>query len=88
MRYKIKIKHRGENVGMSRCWFVKRSNVVGFQMHREDGAAYENIIFSRFGTYVYADTSYYLRGHRYKNRYTWRNALKYKSYSKNNKGMI
>ena len=41
MRYKVKIKHQGENVGITRWWLVKRSNVVGFQMHREDGPAVE-----------------------------------------------
>lgn len=86
MRYKVKIKHLGENAGITRWWLVKRSNVVGFQMHREDGPANETVIFYKHGNYV--DNRYYLRGHQYRKRHTWHNALKYKSYSKNNKGMI
>ena len=87
MRYKVRIKHHGENVGITRWWFVKRSNVVGFQMHREDGPANEYVIFYKSGD-RYVDNRYYLRGHQYRKRRTWHNALKYKSYSKNNKGMI
>lgn len=86
MRYKVKIRHN-EGFNIVRLWFVKRSNVVGFQMHREDGPATQFVRFYKSGG-CYVDNCYYLRGHKYKNRLTWHNALKYKSYSKNNKGMI
>jgi hypothetical protein len=87
MRYKVKIKYNGENIGITRWWLVKRSNVVGFQMHREDGPAHEHIIFYKSGN-CYVNNYYYLRGHQYRKKHTWENALMYKSYSKNNRGMI
>lgn len=91
MRYKVKIRH-SEGLNVARFWFVKRSNVVGFQLHREDGPATQFVRFYKYGSvtssYAYIDNYYYLRGHKYKNRHTWKNALVYKSYSKNNKGMI
>ena len=84
MRYVVNIKCTGEGGIISRWWEVKRSNVVGFQLHREDGPAKEVIILR----YNWIDRGYYLRGHEYRNRITWKNALAYKKYSKNNKGMI
>jgi hypothetical protein len=82
MRYKVRIKNGGYHV--FRTWLVKRSNVVGFQLHREEGPAVENLSI----TSKILRTSYYLRGYKYRHSGTWRNALKYKSYSKNNRGMI
>ena len=44
MRYKVKIRHN-EGLNIARFWFVKRSNVVGFQLHREDGPATQFVRF-------------------------------------------
>ena len=79
MRYVVNIKCTGEGGSIRRWWQVKRSNVVGFQLHREDGPAKEVISLH----YKWIDRSYYLRGHEYRNRTTWQNALPYKKYSKN-----
>jgi hypothetical protein len=87
MRYKVKIKYNGENIGITRWWLVKRSNVVGFQKHREDGPADEYVIFYKSGNRC-VNNYYYLRGHQYRKKRIWKNALIYKSYSKNNRGMI
>ena len=66
MRYVVNIKCTGEGGSIRRWWQVKRSNVVGFQLHREDGPAKEVISLH----YKWIDRSYYLRGHEYRNRFT------------------
>jgi hypothetical protein len=84
MRYVVNIKCTGEGGSIHRWWKVKRSNVVGFQLHREEGPAKE--VFNL--RYKWVNRSYYLRNHEYRNQTTWHNALPYKKYSKNNRGMI
>jgi hypothetical protein len=82
MRYKIRVKS-GEHY-VFRTWLVNRSSVVGFQLHSEEGPAVEQLKICTKRLIK----SYYLRGYKYKHYGTWRNALIYKSYSKNNRGMI
>jgi len=86
MRYKVKIKHNGGS--LHRWWLVKRSNVVGFQLHREEGPAKEIVQLYETRKYSWVHNYYYLRDHQYRKWHTWHNALKYKSYSKTNRGMI
>ena len=88
MRYKVKLTYRDKD-HISRHWFVKRSNVVGFQTHREDGPAREVVLICyNDRKYNWVRNLYYLRDHQYRNRYYWSNGLKYKKYSKNSRGMI
>ena len=88
MRYKVRLTYQDNNY-ISRYFLVKRSNVVGFQIHREDGPARE-IVYMHYSDrkYNWVNRLYYLRGHQYRNRYYWNNGLKYKKYSKNSRGMI
>jgi hypothetical protein len=85
MRYKVRVEYNQKSQYIQRWWLVKRSSVLGFIMHSEEGPAYEVIAYLNT-PYTRNNKSYYLRGNKCRNRSTWLNGLEYKCYK--GKGLI